>query len=145
MRDLGTIPAVNRRLFNVVARASLVLAGVALFICVASHWWNVELIVWHSASYDIRFLSNHGGCAIQRIGPPRAAGFRIAYPATLDVPYPLLFLALVVLSLTALWIDRQAYRRHEAECECVVCGYDLRATPQRCPECGTIAQKPHAV
>ena len=63
---------------------------------------------------------------------------------TLVVPHWFLAALTAVMPLGWIWRWRAA-RRKAIERRCLKCGYDLRATPGRCPECGTIqaAQPAH--
>jgi hypothetical protein len=52
---------------------------------------------------------------------------------------PMWLLELVMGVIPAAWLHRRAIARRAAGIGlCPACGYDLRATPDRCPECGAV-------
>jgi hypothetical protein len=63
--------------------------------------------------------------------PPQPGAGALSMPAWMPAS---IFLVLPLLKLK--WLRRQRFRQREGLC--AACGYDLRTTPDRCPECGAI-------
>jgi hypothetical protein len=62
--------------------------------------------------------------------------------ATLNDAYAAL--ALLLLPIGRAILHARAARRRRTAGHCPTCNYDLRATPDRCPECGTIPATEHS-
>jgi hypothetical protein len=68
-----------------------------------------------------------------------SVGPYIAREKLVSVPHWLL--ALILAILPARWLLLLWRRRHNSpKHACPTCGYDLRATPERCPECGLLVK-----
>jgi hypothetical protein len=99
-----------------------------------------------------RGVGNSERIWLDRNGQPTdiAHGDHLSSPMTIrmlcHVPLnPGAFFSMIAIVLAAWVVDRFLYiqtrRKRKASDCCIRCGYDLRATPDRCPECGTFPTK----
>ena len=114
-------------------------------ILIAPDEWRMIFaagIVANERRWGVRHIQ--GGDSFELLNRKWTQAMRMPTPplmgsATL-VPYG--FVAFVT-SIPAFWahgLSLRRKRRWDAGC-CSQCGYDLRATPDRCPECGTVPKK----
>jgi hypothetical protein len=87
--------------------------------------------VWGGFKHGAFAHDDAGAPAVQR--PPKVYGWQWVVPLWAVVP------PLAILPAVSAWRLFRRWRRVGVGC-CPICGYDLRATPDRCPECGTIAR-----
>ena len=158
----------KRRILTFLSALSLLLCVAVCVLCVRSYWmadvatrsgsaidWQFRSNhgcltisrVWHESASDVPWrASSEPACAPSQAGFAGFSHQHIVYDVGIfadferrDAAVPHWVVSLLLAIPPALWLRAAARRRRSRRLgHCGSCGYDLRATPDRCPECGTV-------
>ena len=102
--------------------------------------WRFQALRNPSGGSAAESIESTGGLAANRWLPARAFAPGPTFHGLRLVVVPCWVPALVTAVLPVAWLAGRVRRRRRRMLSlCPTCGYDLRATPERCPECGTVA------
>jgi hypothetical protein len=161
----------RRKFVNFAAAVTLLLCVAVCVLWVRSYWVS-ETVGHHDGLLECEARTGRGSISFSymlynRLRPPehrwKYSRRAPAYPgliadqsywhisfslsigrfAGIIVPYavPAVLLAVAPLWRLVSWVRA---RRRRGIGGCATCGYDLRATPDRCPECGAVPAAPAA-
>jgi hypothetical protein len=152
----------RRRLLNLATAISLTFFVATVALSISTMSGNaVSARRTHLGPLDMRFAggqtefswmfwimpSLNAAPTLAEMCPRHALGFGLGADlfGNPRVVIPHWFIAVISMLLPAWWLLRRHRAKRAARMGvCPSCGYDLRATPERCPECGTAAALPAA-
>ncbi|HZL35691.1 MAG TPA: hypothetical protein VFC78_10305, partial [Tepidisphaeraceae bacterium] len=147
----------RRRLFTLLSALSLVLCLGVCAMWISSYWLEEGYILTLRNSPSFNFVVfRSGGIEYVRArdfrnqnqNPAelvqvnwRFAGFwHESQDASVSIGVPYWSVALLFSCMPGIWFWVRIRRRDSVPGRCCSCCYDLRATPDRCPECGMVPQ-----
>jgi hypothetical protein len=131
-----------------VAEASGSVTFSADQVCAASNTYRLRHIVYGGLRVSDWYRSDLMGLGGFRLStsreliqPEDVAIWRVNREARTPSWFLALIFALWPAVIGCRWLARRRSMRRKTSGHCLACGYDLRATPDRCPECGKVPAK----